>query len=276
MDRTSGPILGKRMLKRAPKKRSERLKRRLERLQASVVAVQDVRRTRSRLSAPNLRPLGKRVDDGWGGLHGTLESQARFVGEPTAAIAQRILDRLFKNGTAFLKESYEAEFLEGETLLARIDKEGMAAEIDSLVGEHGLRYVRSAQEGMGDGLGLGDVEVERADTQALATSLSALAVAIADYIRVLAGETDEDDEKSVARFIRAVVEPIEQHRAYHAKSSSGTKKDDTGNADPALVDSDVVDPSQFDLADDEDPSILDPDAPVPPLDEEPATDPSIH
>lgn len=251
MDSTSGVLLGIRLIKAAPKRRSARLSRALEEVRAATVNAQKVRQERSRLRPENLRPYDKKVDDGWGGLYGVLSGQARFVGEPIAAIAQRIIALLFAEGTEFLTINYDSEWLHGETLLARIADEKLAADIDTVAGKHALAYIRGAQKELGDALGVGDVELERASTTAMAEALDALSRAVAKYVRVLAGETDEDDEKSVGRFARAVA-PIDRHREYHAVTRTSASEEDTTTT--------------TDAADGED----DPNAPVPPVEADPA------
>lgn len=251
MDATSGILLGMRLIKNAPKRRSAKLKRALEAVHAGTTRAQTVAQQRSRLRPENLRPYDKQVDDGWGGLHSILSGHARLEGDPMAELARRIVALLFAEGTAFLTSSYEAEWLHGETLLQRIDAEELVADIDTLSGKHVLRYIRRAQKELGDALGVGDIELERASTTAMAEALDALAGAVAKYVRVLAGETDEDDPKSLQQFLRAVA-PIDVHRAYHARprASAGT-----------VEDTEVIEDD-------------DPNAPIPPIDADPTADPT--
>ena len=90
--------------------------------------------------------------------------------------------------------------------------------------------------------------IASASTTALAEALDALAEAVSDYARILAGETDKNDRKSVARFERAVVAPIERVREYHARRREGTTGTEPIGADE------------------------DPSAPVPPIDGGPVDD----
>jgi len=248
MDSTSGVLLGMRLIKAAPKRRSARLNAALEGVRAATVSAQKVRQERSRRKPENLRPYDKKVDDGWGGLHGMLASLARFEGEEKAARAQGMLARLFRDGTSFLAASYEAEWLHGETLLGRIEDEKLETELTELTDTLALPYVRAAQEALGEALGVGDAGPERASTTALAEALDALAEAVSDYVRILAGETDKNDSTSVARFERAVVAPMERAREYHARRRGGATGTEPIGADE------------------------DPSAPVPPIDGGPVDD----
>lgn len=251
MDSTSGILLGIRLIKHAPKRRSARLRRALEGVHAGTVRAQLVAQQRSRLRPESLRPYDKQVDDGWGGLHSILTGHARLEGEPMAQLAKRLLALLFAEGTAFLTSSYETEWLHGETLLKRIDAEELVADIETVSGKHVLRYIRRAQKELGDALGVGDIELERASTTAMAEALDALAGAVAKYVRILAGETDEDDPKSLEQFVRAVG-PLDIHRAYHARPRASSSK---------VEETEVTEDN-------------DPNAPIPPIDPDPTTDPT--
>ena len=90
MDSTSGILLGMRLIKNAPKRRSAKLKRALEAIHAGTMRAQIVSQQRSRLRPENLRPYDKQVDDGWGGLFSILSGHARLEGEPMAELARRM------------------------------------------------------------------------------------------------------------------------------------------------------------------------------------------
>ena len=245
MDSTSGALVGIRLIKAAPADRSVRLSGALEDVRAGTRGIQAVREERSRLLRPeSLKPLDKIFDGGWGGTFDMLRGLARFVGSEKAVRAQRLLDTLLHEGAGFLTSSYEAEWLHGKTLLTRIDKEGFAEELTALTDEIVLPYITSATNALGDALGLGDEDVDHPVTASMLDALEAQITAVAAYVRILAGETDEKDPASVARFLKAVA-PIDRLRAYHAARRTKTEEEEVT----------VVDP---DREDDEDP-----DAPVP-------------
>ncbi len=208
IDSTGGVMLGIRLIKAAPSHRSHRLSHALTQVRTDTVKVQEVRQERSRLRPPNLRPYDATFDAGWGGLYEMLTGLARFEGTDEGTRAAQLLARLFADGVAFLTASYESEWLHGQTLLKRVDDEALAEEITALTSSVALPFIRDAQKGLGDALGVGDQDVEHASTTALAEALDALSQAIADYTRILAGETDTEDPESVKRFLDAV-EPLE-------------------------------------------------------------------
>lgn len=231
LDSTSGIILGRKLVKNAPPARSERLNDAIEEVRDRTVRVQGVWQERSARTPLDPRPFDKRFDNGWGGLHGMLSGLARLEGEEKAARAARLIASLFSEGTAFLNFSYERELVVGETLLKRIDDEGLEAEIADLTDPIVVPYIRSAQADLADVLGLGTTDPERVNTRAMADALDALAGSIARYLRILAGETDERDPASLAIFEKAVVGPLDHHRAYHRKQASGAKPDPIAEED---------------------------------------------
>lgn len=231
VDSVSGIMTGRRLVKNAPATRSPRLDAALIEVRDDTMNVQAVWQERSRLRPLNLRPFDKRFDNGWGCLHDMLSGLARLEGEEKAARAAKLLERLFADGVAFLALSYERELLHGETLLKRIDDEGLEPEIIDLTDAIVVPYIRSPQPELAEALGLGTSDVERADTRAMADALDKLATSIARYIRILAGETDDRDPASLAIFEKAVVRPLEQHRAYHAKQAKGAKPEPIAEED---------------------------------------------
>lgn len=231
LDSTSGIILGRKLVKNAPRTRSARLNGAIEEVRERTMNVQGVWLERSQWMPLDKRPFDKRFDNGWGGLHGMLTGLARFEGEEKAERATRMLKRLFIGGTAFLSLSYERELVVGETLLERIDTEGLEEEIADLTDPIVVPYIRTAQAQLADVLGLGPSDNERANTKAMADALDALAESIGRYVRILAGETDDRDPASLAIFEKAVIGPLDEHRAYHAKQTSGAKPDPIADED---------------------------------------------
>lgn len=87
---------------------------------------------------------------------------------------------LFGDGTSFLTSNYEAQWLHGETLLRRIADEELEKELVALTHPIALPYLRAAHAALGEALGVGDSEPERANTTAMAEALDVLADAVSD------------------------------------------------------------------------------------------------
>lgn len=243
-------VLTLHLVKAAPARMQARTRAALEALRAACAELQSVARDRLRISRENMRPLDAALDSGWIGLRMALDAVARLAGTPEADRATFLLPRVLPRGTEFVRFAYEAQWNESENLLAKIDEDGLAPQIDALVGGHFLAFIRRAHAAYGEALGLGESLLETPDTTAIANAVTNVAYAIAEYGRMMVGELDRNDPESVARFLKAMA-PLDRHRAKQSRSSGG------GGGEDVVVDT-PIEPD----ADDTD---IDPSAPIPPI-----------
>jgi hypothetical protein len=104
-------------------------------------------RKRQNGAAPeeSTRVLDQEADGGWSNLRARLLAYASLPVAlfPRARRAQEIVDTLFGDGgLKFLRETYVVQLSTMSVLLKRIDKEGLAAEIDELAGSEFLQHIR--------------------------------------------------------------------------------------------------------------------------------------
>lgn len=218
-DGQSGVFLAKDILEHAPDDPSERLHRRLVTVRETGEGLRAIVKRRQAESSADLGVFNATFGSAWLGVREAIEAKARIVGSEVGDRARLLLSRVFPDGTRFLKLAGRREWAESDVLLERLDEEGLAAQIDALIGPEQLAFVRRAHEAYGEALGLGrDVE-SQAESTALRDAIDALASAISDYGRILVGEVEPDDEASVARFRRAVA-PIEAQREANRRAAS--------------------------------------------------------
>lgn len=185
----------------------------------------------------------ERVFEGlWGALHQQIDAWVRIPGEPLAKIAERILASYFPAGLTFLTLKFEDEWVESRARLERIDEEGVEAALAQLIHPSLLPKLRAIHVELGDVLGVGETPVEIPSGRALYEAIRAASLAIANYVRLLAGTIDEDDPESVAMFVKAVA-PIAEHRAQYS-----TNRTTTEPTEPT--------------------DVIDPEAPIPPVEPE--------
>lgn len=144
-------------------------------------------RERAILGARNLRPLDKRHDDAWAGTHARLSGLARVDLGELSVRARELLAAVFPSGLAFLNGSYEDQWVQSETMLEVIAAKGLGDELDELTGGPFLKAIMDAHDGMTQALGVGESEPEVAP--AIGPAVTALAQAIANYARGLAGSS---------------------------------------------------------------------------------------
>ena len=238
----SGYLLCVRLLQTAPTEPSERVLNGMKRMRNKGEKIQDVLRERARLASHKLRPYDREFDGSWLALRGRVQAHTLRPGDPRRARAERLLADLLPQGLRFLNFAYAEQWFYGGVLLERIDAEPeLAAELDELAGPGFVSAVRQAHEELGEALGLG--EAGKSQAPSLAEALHELALAIADYARLLAGEVDSHDEDSVAAFMAAMA-PRDAHlAAMNSGKSSGEPAEGEG-----------VDPFEVEL----------PDLPAPP------------
>ena len=206
-----GLFLARALLDAAPPSPSDRIR-------AALVAIRDsgeqVRLTvdeRATASPSNLRRLDVRVDTGWIGLRDALEAKARLTGTDAANRAEAVLSQVFPSQGEFLRFTYPDQWAGSDVALTRIAERGLEPEIEALVGDEYLPFIRSAHQAFGTALGLNDNTPEPQDTSALRKALADLSFAIAEYGRLMVGELDRTDPESRERFLRAMA-PLDIQR----------------------------------------------------------------
>lgn len=248
----TGFVLSIRVIRAAPNPLTAAEITALEQIRDAAKALQFAVGQRHGHTSANLRPLDRRFDGGWAGLHGRLVAATRLVDEPESQRAGDLLASLFPDGLRFLQSSYDAEWFHSRMLLDRIMNEDLYDDLVELAGQRYLDVVQDAHAALGKGLGLDENAEPEPDNEPaqVGEQVSNLAEAIGDYARLLAGAVNKKDPKSVARFLAAMA-PIDKHRARY-RSEPG------GDLAPVV---EVVAP----LADDDDEDSLNLGSPLPPV-----------
>jgi hypothetical protein len=154
------------------------------------------------------------ADASWSALRMRLEAYAllpvkRF---PHAARATDLIALLFgAGGLSFLKEKYPAQFAAMDTLLQRIDAEGLADDIDELAGPMFLRQIRAVHPRY-DAMVKAMLQREDANGDSLLDHVRAVQRAIVDYATKVVATTDEDDPATIER-ARVALRALDTMRA---------------------------------------------------------------
>ncbi len=169
--------------------------------------------------------LDRDLDSAWRATHSALESLARLSSErnPKAGKASALLAVLFPSGLAFLTLPFSEEWAHSGTILKRIDDEGLAAEIDQLVGPEFLAEVRFTHKAFGDAIGRTaplPAEQSRVDYRDL---LRAAAEAIRAYSLQLIAAVRSEPALS-EEVVRTALKPIEELRDANARRAASDRK----------------------------------------------------
>lgn len=199
---SSGFVLAVRLLRCAGDDPPGPVHKSLLRLRDRAESVRFVLAEHQRLRGRSLRPHDQRFDGACAGFHARVHAHTRIDNGASSERAGELLTSLFPDGLKFLTAGYEDEWVQGETLLRRIDDEGLAAELDELAGPPFLDELRKAHAALGEALGVG--EEAPPPLPKIGPAVSALAQAIADYGRVRSAFVDLEDPSSVAAFCEAM------------------------------------------------------------------------
>ncbi|MBN8614062.1 MAG: hypothetical protein J0L92_25920 [Deltaproteobacteria bacterium] len=162
---------------------------------------------RERSVPPKLTEPRNRVLMAWSAMQAALLTLARVPDSvPERADAERLATLLLPAGIPFGRDSADVVWSESRRLLKRIEDEGMAASIDSLIHPAFLRAVRRSHDELGVATGLAPGVPLRAQPprDTLAEAATRFASAVSRYARSLSLEVDEDDEASIHRFVHAM------------------------------------------------------------------------
>lgn len=225
INRASGIALAQTLLEAMPKgapahvkKAAERLRRAAEDAQAAWAQRQ---RGTNQPSEEDTRAVDQEADSSWSGLRLRLQGYASLPPQryPAAKRALELLYILFgTDGLSFLKEQYPIQWANMDTLLKRIEADGLDKEIDQLCGKEFLQQIRDVHPRYAK-MVQSMLRREDASGPDLRENLRAISRAVVDYASKVVALVDGDDPESIA-MVRAALRPIEQHRELAASRRS--------------------------------------------------------
>jgi len=136
--------------------------------------------------------------------------------QPLAKRARELLTILFgSEGLSFLKLSYAEQWSIADTMLKRIDEDGLQKDIDDVAGPDFLAHVRTQHAAYG---AMAQSIMRRDDATAvnLHEHVRVMGRAIVDYSTKVLGMLDEDAPESVA-VVRDALRPLDAYREAAAR-----------------------------------------------------------
>lgn len=165
------------------------------------------------ISDDDSRALDQEADAIWGATRMRLQALAMLPPDrvPEALRASILLVTLFgTDGLMFLREAYPVQWSTMDTLLKRIDADGLAKELDDLAGPVFLaqiRHVHPRYSAMVQAM----LKRDTSSGQNLLDQVRAMQRAIVEYATKVAATVDEDDPETVD-VARDALRAIEQLR----------------------------------------------------------------
>lgn len=214
----SGISLGQALIHYCPKDAEPQVKEAAKGLKATIAAAQNAwAQKQAQLAQTVLSPAERRAIDTsgdrcWGALHAILEAKASLPADeyPQASKASRLKTLLFPDGLRFLTWRYAEQLSAMDTLLLRIEREGLAGDIDLLCGKELLALIQATQVRY-RAMVRSQEALPNLPEASLRDHVQALSEAIVDYALAICSTVNRRHGESVLR-AKTALSPIDQHR----------------------------------------------------------------
>lgn len=201
-------------------------KKALEALVARAKEVDEVRKSRARMSPPALRAPRQSLVTAWSSIQTALNA---FVALPSDAEsrteAMAVQSALFPEGLEFLSLDALAIWGHSRLLLERMTEEGLRPRVAALVHAEFLSALDEAFSNLGDQLGVAGASAPMPPRRALADAAARFSFAVGAYARALALHLDDTDEVGLARYLTALA-PIDRVRITRGGTSTDAELDE--------------------------------------------------
>ena len=217
----SGIALATSLISAMPKESPEMIRRTATIMRGYTVDLQSAWIAQDKLAkAGDRRSTDLWIDTGWSAVEGRLSSYAmlRREGNPLVERAEEIHGHLFgEDGLAFVNLPYDEEWAESAKRIEKIEKLGLADDLDRICGKEFRENLLAAHDAYGKVSGTTKPTTKPADAR-LAEPLRNLQTTIGRYGRQWAAAA-EDSPELLAKAVFAL-EPIDRLRARQAPNAT--------------------------------------------------------
>ncbi|MBK9264528.1 MAG: hypothetical protein IPM54_32680 [Polyangiaceae bacterium] len=223
----SGIVLARALVTACPQSMPARVHKAAQKLAGSTDKAQAKLALRQKalgsVSEEDKRVVDQAGDGSWGALRSRLSSYAMLPAAeyPDAKRAGELTTILFNDqGLSFLTESYPVQWATADTILKRIDDDGLQTDIDRIAGPEFLDNIRKRHAKYGAMVQSILIKADQAHVD-LGAEVRALGSAIVAYATKVCAHVEDDDAKTIAE-ARAALQPIDLHREATSKRSTTT------------------------------------------------------
>ena len=210
----SGILLARTLLSVMPKSMPAHVKKSAQKLGRVTDLAQAALTERQRELGTPLDETSREVDGAadlaWGALRDLLDALSRLPDKyERAGKARKLLATIFPEGLAFLRLSYGEQFVMMDTMLKRIDGEGLAKSLDAVVGPELLQEIRTVHpryQAM-----VARRLKETGPAKNLIEHVRAIQRTIVEYATSVASTVDDEDPSTIAP-AKEALRPIDNHR----------------------------------------------------------------
>lgn len=231
----TAPVLAEQLVTAAPRDADAQEKKALAEVTEAAQHVADVVSARERATPTQVRPKWIALSSVWTGAYEVCSGKARLdTGTPQGDGAQHLMKALFFDGVPVSQRDATQSYGISRRMLARIDGEKLVKTFESIIGPELLAQIRSRTDDLGEAIGAGDTRAPSVPSgNAVQEALSRFGRKVGAYGRVLAAKVDEDDARSVQRFLDAVA-PIDAIRASFRSTGRDDATDEPASPSPEL------------------------------------------
>lgn len=167
--------------------------------------------------------LDRELDNAVGMLHARLATYERLpvARYPNAARAAELRKLLFGDGLGFIRMSFTEEWAYCDTLIKRIDSEGLAEGLAALAGPEFLAELRYTHQQFGHALGKTAAPEQEPEPVNLLEATRHLAEAVRNYTLQIIATADGDRPETVEA-VRAALKPIADLREELSRRRTAT------------------------------------------------------
>ncbi|MBK9262629.1 MAG: hypothetical protein IPM54_22845 [Polyangiaceae bacterium] len=172
------------------------------------------------ISDENAREVDQSGDGSWGALRMRVEACSMLPpSNPDAKRANELLAILFgPEGLSFLKLTYAEQWATADTILKRIDEDGLQKDIDHIAGPAYLAHVRQQHTAYG-AMVQSLMRRDDATNVNLNDHVRTMGRAIVDYATKVLAMLDEEEPESITT-VRDALRPLDAYREANARRNS--------------------------------------------------------
>lgn len=207
-------MLAEQLHTQAPRDLDAEEKKALHAIQLEAAEIDEAVTARDRVSPAAVRPARNAVQSAWSGVYEIASAKMRLdPSSETSVSAKQIVDAFFPDGVPVAGRDAGDTYGISRRLIGRIEKEKLTKLLVAVAGDEMVEMLHTTTDALGEAIGAGDERpASTPPGSTVPDKLVRFGRKVGRYGRLLGAKVDEENPKSVQRFLDAV-KPIDDLRA---------------------------------------------------------------